>query len=170
MDYKKSLLHKMTHLSHKFKHVRFGKLEQIGLYQGQPRLLHTLLEEDGISQRELAERMVITPATLTRMLQRMETKDLLIRRPDENDQRVIRVHITSKARKIMEKLNIINEKMEEDLFGGFTPEDREHFISFLDQIMDKIDLLYPRDKKEIHGKDYSGNLHEKSHAPEGGKE
>ena len=151
MDYRKSLLHKITHLSHKFKHARFGKLEQIGLYQGQPRLLHTLIEEDGISQRELAERMAITPATLTRMLQRMEAKHLLIRKADEKDQRVIRVHITAKARTIVEELDIVNEKMEEDLFGTFSPEDREHFISYLDNIMEKLDELYPRDKDENHG-------------------
>lgn len=145
MDYRKSLVGKLSHISHNFKQIRFSQLEEIGLYPGQPRLLHTLTEEDGISQRSLAQKMNITPATLTRMLQRMEKNDLIIRRADEKDQRIILVHLTKFGRETLKKLDALNEKAEHDLFGSLSEEDRETLSGYLGFILDRIHEISPHD-------------------------
>ena len=63
-------------------------LEALGLYRGQPPVLHFLHEEDGLTHSALAVRLNVTPATVTKMLQRMENAGWVIRRPDAVDQRV----------------------------------------------------------------------------------
>lgn len=141
MNYRESFIGKFNHLSHHVKHGRFKKLEALGLYQGQPRLLHILGEEDGISQRELARRMGITPATLTRMLQRMEKNGLIRRRPDEQDQRIIRVFPSEKARDVMAELNRMNRAMEEELLGDFNGEERKQLILLIDRMIERIHTM-----------------------------
>ncbi|MBE0697355.1 MAG: MarR family transcriptional regulator, partial [Anaerolineaceae bacterium] len=66
LDY---LLANICHLHHTRAHQR---LEGLGLYRGQPPVLRALWLQEGLTQTELAEKMKITPATMTKMLQRME--------------------------------------------------------------------------------------------------
>ena len=54
-------------------------LESVGLYRGQPPLLFALWHQDGQTHSELAERLHVTPATITRMIQRMEKTGFLER-------------------------------------------------------------------------------------------
>lgn len=51
-------------------HKLFGKL---GLYRGQPPILFILWEEDGRTQKEIADRLHLKPATITDGLKRMRT-------------------------------------------------------------------------------------------------
>ena len=73
-------------------------LRDIGLHRGQPPLLFALWDEDGQSQAALAERLGIAPATLTRMVQRMERAGFVERRADPADERLSRVHLTEAGR------------------------------------------------------------------------
>ena len=47
-------------------------LDRFGLYRGQPPLLFELWKQEGLTHTELAARLGITSATITRMIQRME--------------------------------------------------------------------------------------------------
>lgn len=54
-------------------------MADIGLSPGQPKILHYLLNHDGCMQRELADACDIEPATVSRLLDKME-EDGLVRR------------------------------------------------------------------------------------------
>lgn len=75
-------LAKVCHLHH---HRVEELLEALGLYRGQPPVLFALWQQEGITHSELAERMHNTPATTTKMLQRMESAGFITRRPDPAD-------------------------------------------------------------------------------------
>lgn len=47
-------------------------LEDLGLYRGQPPVLRALWEREGLTHSELAARLHVQPATITKMIQRME--------------------------------------------------------------------------------------------------
>ncbi|MGC9359886.1 MAG: MarR family winged helix-turn-helix transcriptional regulator [Anaerolineae bacterium] len=57
-------------------------LAEVGVYRGQPPLLHALWEGDGLSQAALADRLGITAATVSNIVQRMERVGLVERRED----------------------------------------------------------------------------------------
>lgn len=99
-------------------------LEGIGLYRGQPPVLRALWEQEGMTHTELAERLQVTPATVTRMLQRMERAGFVTRRPDEVDQRISRVYLTATGRAIRADLQRFAQIMEEEAFEGLTEEQR----------------------------------------------
>lgn len=62
-----------------------------------PALLH-LWKTDGLTQRDLVERLGIEQPTMASTLARMERDGLITRRRDDTDARVQRIHLTDKAR------------------------------------------------------------------------
>lgn len=115
------LLAQVSHLHH----ARATQLlEGLGLYRGQPPLLRALWEQEGLTQVDLAERLKVTPATITRMLQRMEKAGFLTRQPDPGDQRVSRVYLTDAGRAVQAEVEAIFQKLEAETFAGFSEEER----------------------------------------------
>jgi DNA-binding MarR family transcriptional regulator len=114
------LLTQICHLHHSRAHQL---LEVLGLYRGQPPVLSALWEQEGLTQKELAEKLQNTPATITRMLQRMEKSGFIQRKPDETDQRVTRVYLTQAGRAIKDQVEAIWKQMEKETFQGFSAQE-----------------------------------------------
>jgi MarR family transcriptional regulator, organic hydroperoxide resistance regulator len=128
----------LANVSHLHYHRAHQLLEEIGLYRGQPPVLRALWEQEGLTQTELAERMRITPATMTKMLQRMEKAGFIQRQADADDQRVMRVFLTDAGRAIKSDLMAVWQKMEEETFANFTLEERVLLRRFLLQMRDNL--------------------------------
>lgn len=122
-------------------------LETIGLYRGQPPMLHALWEQEGLSHTELAERLRITPATTTKMIQRMEKSGFVLRQPDPEDQRLSRVYLTEAGRAIRADVQVIWAQMEAETFASFATEELETLRRFLLQIRENL-LLTGKGKPE----------------------
>ena len=113
-------------------------LEAIGLYRGQPPVLFALWEQEGLTHTELAERLHNTPATITKMLQRMEKAGFVQRRTDANDQHVSRVYLTEAGRSIQSQVQWVWDRMETDTFTGFDAEERLLLRRFLQCILQNL--------------------------------
>jgi DNA-binding MarR family transcriptional regulator len=99
-------------------------LKDSGVHRGQPKLLFALAEEDGLAQTELVRRMQISPATVTKMIQRMEKSGFLRRERDPDDQRVSRVYLTDAGRALISEMIAISQNIGEEVFAGFSQEER----------------------------------------------
>jgi DNA-binding MarR family transcriptional regulator len=109
----------------RLKHARIHTLlEALGLYRGQPSVLQALWEQEGLMHTELARRLQVQPATITKMLQRMEKAGFVARRPDPDDQRVSRVYLTETGRAVRADVQQVWRQLEEEAFAGFTLEER----------------------------------------------
>jgi len=109
----------------KLKHARIHTLlEGLGLYRGQPSVLQALWEQEGLMHTELARRLRVQPATITKMLKRMEKTGFVERRPDLEDQRVSRVYLTEAGRAIRADVQQVWRQLEEEAFAGLTHEER----------------------------------------------
>ena len=129
------LLANICHLHH----MRARQLfEAIGLHRGQPQVLLALWEQEGLTQTELAGRLKITPATVTKMLQRMEKTGFIQRKPDAQDQRVSRVHLTPAGRAIRRDVESVWKTMEAETFANFTVEERGLLRRFLLQMLENL--------------------------------
>jgi MarR family transcriptional regulator, organic hydroperoxide resistance regulator len=136
------LLANVCHLHHTRAHQLF---ESLGLYRGQPPVLQALWEQEGLTQTDLAERLRNTPATTTRMLQRMEKAGFIQRRPDAGDQRVTRVYLTDAGRAVQTQVETIFQTMEAETFANFSPEEKMQISRFLKQIREN--LIYATGEK-----------------------
>jgi DNA-binding MarR family transcriptional regulator len=129
------LLANISHLHHLRAHQL---LEGIGLYRGQPPVLFALWDQEGLTQTELADRLKITPATVTKMLQRMEKSGFIQRKPDPQDQRVTRVYLTDTGRTIQNQVEQVWTTMQQDAFSNFTPEELSSMRQFLSRVRDNL--------------------------------
>jgi len=116
-------------------HNLAGKLfEQIGLYRGQPPVLFKLGEQDGIPQSALAEKMEVTPATITNMLKRMESSGFLVRVRDQQDSRISRVFLTDAGKMVLKQVKALADEMDQIAFSGFSSEEQKMMERFLKRI------------------------------------
>ena len=123
----------------RFHHHRAHELlEKIGLYRGQPRVLDLLQEQDGLTHKELAEALGITPATVTKTIQRMEKAGFLQRKPDADDQRVSRVYITKAGRALHSDLQAVQQQMDSESFRGFSEAERKVMRGFLLRLRENL--------------------------------
>ncbi len=129
------LLAQVSRLHH---HRAHELLDKLGLYRGQPPVLFALWEQEGLTHSELAERLGITPATTTRMLQRMEKAGFVQRQPDASDQRVSRVYLTEAGRAVRAELEAVWQQMELESFRGFSDEERVVLRSFLSRLRENL--------------------------------
>jgi DNA-binding MarR family transcriptional regulator len=129
------LLGQVCKLHHARAHVL---LEALGLYRGQPRLLHALYEEEGITHGELAECLRVTPATITKMIQRMEKAGFLERRADPVDQRISRVYLTEPGRAIHEAMDHALGTLEDESLTGLSPGERLELYRLLMHVRDNL--------------------------------
>ena len=114
-------------------------LESLSLYQGQPPLLRELWDREGLTQKDLAARMKITPATVTKMLQRMEKAGFVQRKPDADDQRVSRVFLTDAGRDVQKRVEKVFRTLESETFANFNVEERVLLRRLLMQV--RVNLI-----------------------------
>lgn len=99
-------------------------LDKIGVYPGQPPMLYFLEKEDGQSQKDLADKLNVKPATITVMLNRMEKSGLVLRKQDDEDQRISRVYITEKGKEVYKQVEETMSSIESECFYNFTEEEK----------------------------------------------
>jgi len=78
-------------------------LEPLGVTYPQYLVLLVLWERDGLPVHALGERLALDSGTLTPLLKRLETQGLVARRRGEDDERVVRIHLTSAGRALRGK-------------------------------------------------------------------
>ena len=78
-------------------------------------LLHCLSHHEGISQRDLSEAMVIDGATMTGLVSRLEKMDLISRKRDEVDRRLVMLYLTEQGRALV-ALTVERTKLVDQVF------------------------------------------------------
>jgi DNA-binding MarR family transcriptional regulator len=122
------LLARVCELRHRCMHDR---LDDLGLYKGQPLMLRVLWAQDGITQSELTDRLQRCPSTISKMVQRMEKAGFVARKPDPGDERLSRVYLTDAGRDIRPQVEEIWRVFEEEAFAGLSGKELGVFRDLL---------------------------------------
>jgi MarR family transcriptional regulator, organic hydroperoxide resistance regulator len=102
-------------------------------------VLNRLWEEDGLSQVELAERTFKDKPGTTRILNLLEKKGVVVRRPDENDGRVLRVFLTKVGRDLRDKLIPCAEEVLTKSGKKLTKDEITQFKQTLHRILNNLE-------------------------------
>ena len=99
--------------------------EKNWISQEQLFILYRLYVKDGQSQRELADKKLNDYPNITRMIDKLEKKGLVVRESDETDRRVCIVKLTKKGRDLFdEQQPVMNEEIGRLSFGVSPEEER----------------------------------------------
>ena len=101
----------------------------------QGRILYVLWQEDGIPIVELSRKTGLAKTTLTSMLDRMESANLILRIADPSDRRQIRISLTEEARELSGEYNKISHIMNEFYYAGFSDDEIVAFENTLQRIL-----------------------------------
>lgn len=111
-----------------------ARAQHLGLTRAQWRVLIQLSAREGASQRELAEILEIDTVTLGRHIDRLERDDWLERRPDPNDRRVWRLHLTPAARPTLDEMEGLALELHDAALSGLDEAERAVLVDALHRI------------------------------------
>ena len=125
-----------------------SQLAEVGLYRGQPPILMLLYKNDGMSQKEMACALNLSPATMTVTLKRMEKAGLVLREMDEHDQRILRVHLSEKGREMCETGESRIGVVTAELLEGFTLEEQQQLNEYLGRIARNMERVVEKETEQ----------------------
>lgn len=125
-------------------HALGRRFAESGAHMGQAACLRLLDAQDGISQRDLAEFMHVSPPSITTMLQAAEKTGLVVRKTDETDQRVTRVYLTDEGREQAASLRSVLADYIKEVFAGMSEQDETELTRLLECVRDNIERASAR--------------------------
>jgi MarR family transcriptional regulator for hemolysin len=81
------------------------RARQHGMTRAQWAILIWLERQPGISQKELSEILEVEPITVARLIDRLEARGMVERRPDPRDRRIWRLHLLGPARDVLHEID-----------------------------------------------------------------
>jgi len=135
---RKEAFHKMLCLMKLHRKTLEHSLESTGVFQGQHRLLMNISDNPNRSQKELADRMEISTATVAISLKKLEKGGYVTRDTDINDTRFNQVVVTEKGRNVVEKSKQIFRDLDEKMFEGFSREEIERLMEYISRLTENV--------------------------------
>jgi len=102
-------------------------------------LLVSLHNEEGISQKELAERTEKDPANVTRILDQLERKGLVRRVTNPEDRRSFRMFVTEAGREAAVELMPVEAQFVQDILIDIPQAEIEAFKAFMQKVNRNIE-------------------------------
>lgn len=124
-----------------------GFLEPHNVPSGMFYFLLTLWKGDGLTQRELSERVGIMGPGTVEQLRRMEKRGLIKRVPSLKDRRKIHVYLTPKGRALKNELLPLARRSNAIALEGFTATEAKQLRSYLGRIRENMNAA-----KETNGR------------------
>jgi MarR family transcriptional regulator, organic hydroperoxide resistance regulator len=105
-----------------------------GVYEGQQYVLQCLWGDDGLTPGEVARRLGLATATVTRATARMEAAGLLRREPHERDGRLVRLFLTERGRALERAIAEEMDQLSERALSSLDQAERAALVSSLNRI------------------------------------
>ena len=94
-------------------------------------ILVRLSKRDGQTQAELVRASKMTPPSISTMLKNMEAEGLIIRKKDEEDQRITRVYLTDLGRATEEKNFEVIRRVDALAMEGISEDEQRSLVEVL---------------------------------------
>ena len=127
-----------NHMARLFAKGLQQSVKPLGLAPAQFMTLLALWEQDGLTQRELVERLDVEQATMANTLTRMERDGLIERRAHPGDGRSQSVHLTRKARALREPATSAARSVNAAALGSLSESERQAFLDLTGRVIEAL--------------------------------
>ena len=114
------------------------RVRSLGLTRAQWVVIARLHRRPGLSQSEVADLLEIEKATAGRLIDRMEAKGWLERRPDPNDRRINRLHLTAEAEHLHALIWPLAEDMVDEALSDLNSDERRALSNLIGRVKSKL--------------------------------
>jgi DNA-binding MarR family transcriptional regulator len=115
-----------------------ARLAETGLNLSEASLLAYVKEYGASTQTQLAERLALGRAAVGSVIDALESKGLVTRRPDRTDRRVWLVSVTPEGSAVAVRVVAIDAQFRDDLRTGITREERRQLADMLLRLQENI--------------------------------
>jgi DNA-binding MarR family transcriptional regulator len=141
---------------------RFTQLiAEVDLDPRQFALMRAIQASEGHSQNAVGEWLRIPPSSMVALVDHLEERGLVERRPHPTDRRSRTLHMTPRGSKTLKRATALTIEFEKTICGGFDESDRAELLDLLSAVADNLGLvqgLHPGATKELATR-HSGSPH-----------
>jgi DNA-binding MarR family transcriptional regulator len=117
--------------------TRFAeRLGSLNLSPPDAGILRLLRDAAGISQQELSSRLRIHPSRLVAILDNLEQRKLVERKPNPQDRRLYSLHLTKDGSEILERIGKVAREHQDALLSTLSVDERGKLTELLHRIAD----------------------------------
>lgn len=135
LDKDRSAGYIVNHMARLFAAALTERIQPLGLTTGQFPILLQLWREEGLTQKQLVERLDLEQATIANTLTRMERDGLILRKPHPEDGRSQCIHLTRKARSLEEPATKAAQAVNEIALKSLRAEERKVFLETMGTVI-----------------------------------
>ena len=140
MDYDYGAL---AHLNWEIQSMQRGSMHKmvssVGLYMGQPWILRFIRNQGEVTQTQIADALMISPATVANSLKRMNKSGLITRKVDQADTRKNNVVLTAQGESVLSDFEAALRAHEEAMYQGITRKQLDVFKAALEKIKQNLE-------------------------------
>jgi MarR family transcriptional regulator for hemolysin len=117
------------------------RVKKLGVTRSQWSVLINLKHHEGITQSELAELVEIEKPSLVKLLDKLESSDMVIRKGDEIDRRIKRVFLTESAWGLITEINKEGLILRQEFLMGISAKEQQNLIELLGKVKHNLITL-----------------------------
>jgi MarR family transcriptional regulator, organic hydroperoxide resistance regulator len=112
---------------------------KLGITATQLNVIKLLQTVGDLSLSELSKRMVATNSTVTGIVDRMVTANLVAREQSADDRRVWKIKLTAQGKAVAKKIDVAPWEILRDAVMSLPADERTRLIATLDKIVDYVE-------------------------------
>ena len=109
--------------------------EKYGLTQSEFRCLRLFNKDDVLNNKQVAERMNLSPSRLTRIIDGLVNKDYINRQIEPSDRRNMKVELSKRGKIIVQKLNDAYVNIHEEILEDIDKTQHKPLISAMENLL-----------------------------------
>ena len=116
------------------------RMKPLGLTRSQWWVINHLFFHPGINQTNLAKLLDVGRATLGRLLDRLEAKKWIYRRPDDKDSRIKRVYLSDTVRPTLQTMRREAKRTVDGALSSLSEKEQSQLFSMLQRMKTELSL------------------------------
>ncbi len=125
----------INHTARLFAKGLLDRIAPLGITIGQFPILLELWEKDGVTQRELLQKLDIEQATIANTLNRMERDGLILRKKHPTDSRAQQIWLTAKGTSVRDAAYQSANDQNAHALQPLTAAEQDQFLDFMQRII-----------------------------------
>lgn len=125
----------------KYRHYAYNVLGKNRWSISQELTIYHISQNKKLSQKDLASKLNITPASISVIVHQMESEGLLTRIPDEKDKRQVNLSLTEKGENLLPKVSNSWSKIQEKITRGLNESEKATLLHLLQKVARNLDEL-----------------------------
>jgi DNA-binding MarR family transcriptional regulator len=133
------LLKRFSQLRNQVNAFFTSALKKMKIGPGEARLILYLKKNKSVLLKEAAQKTITDPAAITRAVENLINKNLVIRESDTKDKRCKIIQLNSRGKEVAKEIAKIQKKSAQCLFGVLTQKEKMYFLTIMKKLIENLE-------------------------------